>query len=76
VHVKQGFFIASGGYEYTMVIGLVGLTLAFTGPGALSLDALLGHSWSGGWPGVAALFVGLVGGAIQLARRHTTESFS
>jgi len=76
VHVKQGFFITSGGYEYTMVLGVAGLTLAFTGPGALSLDALLGNAWSGGWPGVVALFVGLAGGAIQLARRHTTESYS
>jgi putative oxidoreductase len=76
VHVKQGFFITSGGYEYTMVLGIAGLTLAFTGPGALSLDALLEYSWSGAWPGIAALFIGLVGGAIQLVQRHTTESYS
>jgi putative oxidoreductase len=41
-HIKQGFFITSGGYEYTLVLGVAGLTVAFTGPGALSLDALLG----------------------------------
>jgi putative oxidoreductase len=76
VHVKQGFFITSGGYEYTMVLGIAGLTLAFTGPGALSVDALLGYSWSGAWPGVAALSVGLAGGAIQLVQRRTTESYS
>jgi putative oxidoreductase len=76
VHVKQGFFLTSGGYEYTMVLGIAGLTLAFTGPGALSVDALLGYSWSGAWPGVAALFVGLAGGAIQLVQRRTTESYS
>jgi putative oxidoreductase len=69
-HVKQGFFLASGGYEYTLVLGVAGLTVAFTGPGALSLDALFGYSLSGTLSGVAALFVGLVAGAIQLAQRH------
>lgn len=69
-HVKQGFFITSGGYEYTLVLGLAGLTVAFTGPGALSLDALLGCSVSGTWSGVAAMVVGLVGGAIQLGHRR------
>src|SRR5258706_10489493 len=38
VHIKQGFFVTSGGYEYTMVLGVVGLAVAFTGPGALSVD--------------------------------------
>src|SRR5258707_11710261 len=40
VHVRQGFFVTSGGFEYTLVLGVAGLTAAFTGPGALSLDAL------------------------------------
>jgi putative oxidoreductase len=69
-HVKQGFFITAGGYEYTLVLGVSGLTVAFTGPGELSLDALLGLSVSGALSGVAALLVGLVGGAIQLAQRR------
>ncbi len=69
-HVKQGFFVTSGGYEYTLVLGVAGLTAAFTGPGALSLDALLGYSVGGTFWGVAALFVGLIGGAIQLAQRR------
>jgi hypothetical protein len=30
VHVKQGFFITTGGYEYTFVLGVAGLTVAFT----------------------------------------------
>ena len=30
----------SGGYEYTLVLGLAGLSVAFTGTGTLSLDAL------------------------------------
>lgn len=74
VHVKQGFFITSGGYEYNLVLGVAGLTLAFTGPGALSLDALLGLSVGGGFWGVTALAVGLAGGAIQLAQRRREPS--
>ena len=73
-HVKQGFFIGGGGYEYTLVLGVAGLIAAFTGPGALSLDALLGYSVSGTFWGLAALFLGLVGGAIPLAQRRSTPT--
>lgn len=70
VHIKQGFFVTSGGYEYTLVLGVAGLTAALTGPGSLSLDALVGYSVSGAFWGVAAFFVGLLGGAFQLALRR------
>jgi putative oxidoreductase len=70
VHVKQGFFVTSGGYEYTLVLAVAALTIAFTGPGALSLDALLGYSMSGASWGFAALVAGLAGGAIPLALRR------
>lgn len=70
VHLQKGFFIMSGGYEYTLVLGVAGLTIAFTGPGAVSLDALFGYSLGGAVWGAAALGVGLIGGAIQLAARR------
>ena len=81
VHVKQGFFASSGGFEYNLVLGVAGLIFAFTGPGTLSLDALIGYSWSGAFAGLVALTVGLAGGAMQLAQRHTdapqpAESYS
>jgi putative oxidoreductase len=41
-HVKNGFFITRGGYEYSLVLGIAALTVAFTGPGSMSVDALLG----------------------------------
>lgn len=69
VHAKHGFFLATGGYEYTLVLGLAGLAVAFTGPGALSIDALLGYSASGVLPGMTALVAGLIGGTIQLTQR-------
>ncbi len=70
VHVKQGFFITSGGYEYTLVLGLAGLTVAFTGPGALSLDALLGWTMKGGVWGAGAFVAGVAGAVVQLAQRR------
>ena len=74
VHVKQGFFITSGGYEYNVVLGVAGLSLAFTGPGAVSLDALFGALVNGPWVGLLASIVALVGGAIQLAQRRSTST--
>jgi hypothetical protein len=51
-------------------MGAGALTVAFMGPGLLSLDALLGHSMSGMFWGVGAFFVGLLGDAIQLVLRR------
>jgi putative oxidoreductase len=69
-HLGKGFFLSSGGYEYTLVLGVSGLSLAFTGPGGLSLDALLGLHLEGSSWGAAAALVGLVGGAILLGGRR------
>ena len=38
---RDAFFAAEGGYELVMVLGALGLLLAATGPGRLSVDALL-----------------------------------
>jgi putative oxidoreductase len=72
VHLPRGFFATNGGAEYTLVLGVAGLTLAFTGAGPLSLDALVGLSFGGVAWGLAALVAGLVGGFVPLAgrRRH------
>jgi putative oxidoreductase len=76
VHLKNGFFITSGGIEYTVVLGLAALALAFTGPGLLSIDALLGLPVANGgalW-GVAAFVVGVIGATGQLAQRRTAPA--
>jgi putative oxidoreductase len=70
VHIKKGFFITNGGYEYTLVLGVSGLTLAFTGPGGLSFDALLGYSRNGTVWGLAALLVGVVGAVVPLMQQR------
>jgi putative oxidoreductase len=74
VHLPQGFFITSGGYEYTLMLGVAGLTLAFTGAGALSIDALLGWPLGGTSWGAAALLFGLAGGLVPLATRRRSQA--
>ncbi len=69
-HAPKGFFAHNGGYEYTLILGIAALSIAFTGPGALSLDAALGvHDAGAGW-GLAALVVALAGAGLRLARRR------
>ena len=46
-HLKNGFFVQNRGYEYTLVLGLAALSVAFTGAGALSVDALVGLHFGG-----------------------------
>ncbi len=74
VHLKSGFFAHNGGYEYTLVLAGGALALAFTGPGALSLDQALGISWSGAWWGAVALAAGLAGGAVPLLARKAAPA--
>jgi len=42
VHGPKGFFVQNGGYEYNLVLAIAALAVAATGPGAYSLDHLLG----------------------------------
>lgn len=44
VHVSNGVFVAEGGWELVVVLGLFALTLAVVGAGRLSADALLSRS--------------------------------
>lgn len=69
-HLKQGFFAAGGGYEYTLTLAAAALALAFTGPGAFSVDALFGFASGGVLFGVGALVAGVLAGTVQLAGRQ------
>jgi putative oxidoreductase len=61
-HRGKGYFVFRGGWEYTLLIGMVAVGLAAAGPGAWSLDALLHLDLAGAvWAAVA--LVGGVGAA-------------
>ncbi|SRR6266700_2558576 len=43
VHLKKGFWVSNGGYEYNLTIIAAVIALASTGPGAYTIEALLGR---------------------------------
>jgi len=69
VHLEKGFFAQNGGYEFALVMALTAAGVAFAGPGALSVDEALGLSLAGGWWGVIAIGVGIVGSLPPLLSR-------
>lgn len=69
VHIKNGFFSQNGGYEYNLILSAATLAIAFTGPGSLSVDALVGYSVGGAFWGLAALVAGVVAGSVVLIQR-------
>jgi putative oxidoreductase len=69
VHVPNGFFITAEGYEYVLNLAVASVALAAIGPGALSVDHLLGLDKRTTPLSGAGLAVGLglAGAATQLA---------
>jgi putative oxidoreductase len=67
-HRGNGFFIfrPGEGWEYVMVLCLAGAAVAMTGPGRLSVDALLGWD-EPGWVGAVAAVGGAVAAGALLA---------
>jgi putative oxidoreductase len=70
VHLQHGFFVNQQGYEYTLLLAIAALSVAFTGPGAFSIDSVVGDRLAGPVWGLGALVFGLAGAAFQLARRR------
>ncbi len=64
VHLSKGFFAAQGGYEFNLVLVLVAVGIAATGPGEDSLDNVFGIDWSGAGWALIALGLGLIGGTL------------
>jgi putative oxidoreductase len=71
VHWRHGLFATSNGIEVTLLYATGALSLALTGPGRYSLDALAGLTayWT---PAVTALVLvaGILGGIANLALRR------
>lgn len=74
VHLKNGPWAHKGGYEYNVVLAAAAMSLAESGPGGLSLDALRGKEKSGAKWGLVSLLLGTAGaaGAHFLAEARAT----
>ena len=75
VHWQNGLFASSNGIELPLLYAAGAISLALTGPGLFSLDAVLGLTslWT---PGIvwAAIAIGVVGGIVNLGlRRSVTQ---
>lgn len=71
VHLPNGFFNGSGGYEFNLVLAVGALALAFTGPGDISLDNAFDLNVGGPEYGIAAALAALAIGGLVLAGRKT-----
>jgi putative oxidoreductase len=68
-HRNAGFFVfkrPTEGWEYVMVLTVLGLALGALGPGEWSLDDAFGFSWVDGWSGFAITAIAGLGGALAL----------
>jgi putative oxidoreductase len=68
-HAGKGPWIWKNGYEYVLVLAVVALATAFAGPGAVSVDHLLGWTLAGTAWGIAAAAAGLASGSAVLGLR-------
>lgn len=73
VNWKNGLWVQNGGFELPLFYAVTAVALAFTGPGALSLDNLVGlDDFAGeGW-GVLAAALGLLAGIVVVSRANKT----
>lgn len=69
VHWDKGFFNSSGGYEFNLLIVATSIALAITGPGALSIDKVVGWNLSGPAWGVAVFVIGAAAASTVLTLR-------
>ncbi|MDQ0923849.1 putative oxidoreductase [Pseudarthrobacter sp. W1I19] len=69
VHRSKGFFIGTGGWEYTFIMAVGGIAIAVAGPGHISMDwVLFSNGIIAGWAGLTiAVAGGLLAGVALLA---------
>ncbi len=64
-HRGKGYFVFKGGWEYVLLVAVVAVGLAATGPGRWSLDHAFGLDLSGAWWALVAAVLG-VGAALGM----------
>jgi putative oxidoreductase len=73
-HRGNGLWAAANGYEYPLVLATAATAIAFTGPGAVSLDARLGIADPALESALFAVGLGLAAGAALLVSRAAARS--
>lgn len=75
VHAKNGPWVTNGGWEYPAVIATTIAAVSFIGPGAASLDNVLGLYTDGVAWGVFAIVLGVAAGVVtDVYRRAAMRS--
>jgi putative oxidoreductase len=69
VHLAKGFFNTAGGFEFPLSLGAGAAAVLFTGPGAASVDALVGFDVSA-TVRVILFVLAIAGGLIALGAPH------
>jgi putative oxidoreductase len=72
MHAASGFFNSKGGFEFPAVLGWSAVALALTGPGAVSLDHVLGHRFNRSWMRNIALAAVAPAALAVIAKRRRT----
>jgi putative oxidoreductase len=67
VHRRNGFFVFKDGYEYVLMVSVVCAAMGLLGPGAASVDRLLGTDVAGAAGLAIVVGVGVLGAAGLLA---------
>lgn len=65
-HRRNGFFVFKDGYEYVLMIGMVCAVIGLLGPGAASVDRLLGIDVAGVAGLAIVVGLGVFGAAVLL----------
>lgn len=67
-HVANGLWGANGGYELPLLFVAAAATIAFTGAGSYSLDAVFGLDFSAAAYGIGAVALAVLGAAVVVLR--------
>ncbi|MGH2792798.1 MAG: DoxX family protein [Actinomycetota bacterium] len=70
VHWRNGVWNQDGGIEYPLVLCTVAAAVTFAGPGAYSVDGVLGLELAGVAWGVSAILLGVITGSIVAMSRR------
>jgi putative oxidoreductase len=69
-HRGKGYFVFKGGWEYTLLVGIVAVGIASIGPGDWSVDHALGWHLEGPAWALGAAGVGLAAAGLLLATSY------